>query len=212
MIDNYDSFTYNLVQYFGELGVEVKATTSLSFSTVLSKGNFRYTSRPTSITSYDNGSKPDQTQTIYIKNFYINGTPQTAASFGLKYQGPKSLWVNINANYFDDIWVDFNPERRTIAAIENLYNDIEKAKLFTEQTKIDGQFTLDFSISKSWRIKNYNLSLNFNINNVLDNQKLVTSAYEQLRYDFADNNISKFPPKMYYAFGRTYYISLGVRF
>ena len=24
MIDNYDSFTYNLVQYFGELGADVK--------------------------------------------------------------------------------------------------------------------------------------------------------------------------------------------
>ena len=24
MLDNYDSFTYNLVQYFGELGVDVQ--------------------------------------------------------------------------------------------------------------------------------------------------------------------------------------------
>ncbi|MCW9079000.1 MAG: anthranilate/aminodeoxychorismate synthase component II, partial [Gammaproteobacteria bacterium] len=24
MIDNYDSFTFNIVQYFGELGAEVK--------------------------------------------------------------------------------------------------------------------------------------------------------------------------------------------
>ena len=24
LIDNYDSFTYNLVQYFGELGAEIK--------------------------------------------------------------------------------------------------------------------------------------------------------------------------------------------
>jgi len=195
-----------------ELGVEVKVTTSLSFSAVLSKGDFRYTSRPKAFTSADSKIFPDYTDTIYCKNFYINGTPQTAGSFGIKYQGPKSLWVNINANYFDDIWVDFNLDRRTISAVAPLYNDIAKAKLLTEQTKVAGQFTLDLSVSKSWRIKNYNLSLNFNINNLLDNQKLVTSAYEQLRFDYANYDVNKFPPKYYYGFGRTYYISLGVRF
>ncbi|MDY0074213.1 MAG: aminodeoxychorismate/anthranilate synthase component II [Thauera sp.] len=32
MIDNYDSFTYNLVQYFGELGAEVKVCRNDEFS------------------------------------------------------------------------------------------------------------------------------------------------------------------------------------
>jgi anthranilate synthase component 2 len=33
MLDNYDSFTYNLVQYFGELGEEVKVVRNDEAST-----------------------------------------------------------------------------------------------------------------------------------------------------------------------------------
>ncbi|HEX7531371.1 MAG TPA: anthranilate synthase component II, partial [Pyrinomonadaceae bacterium] len=38
VIDNYDSFTYNLVQYFGQLGceVEVKRNDQVSLDTILS--------------------------------------------------------------------------------------------------------------------------------------------------------------------------------
>ena len=32
MIDNYDSFTYNVVQYFGELGVDVQVFRNDSIS------------------------------------------------------------------------------------------------------------------------------------------------------------------------------------
>jgi hypothetical protein len=199
-----------------ELGVEVKANSSISILAVLAKGNFRYTNDVKSITSYDNGSLPDTIQNVYSKNFHINGTPQTAMSLGLKYQGPKSIYVNINANYYDDIWVDFNPERRTVAALDglnpNIPADMAKAVYIVEQTQVDGQFTLDASISKSWQVKKYNLSLNFSVSNILDNKNLITSGYEQLRFDFEGKNVDKFPPKYYYGFGRTFFVSLGVRF
>jgi len=195
-----------------EVGIEAKATTSISVIGVFSKGNFLYTSRPTATTSVENGSITDTAQTIYCKNFYVNGTPQTAASLGLKWQGPKFWYVNLNANYFDDIWVDFAPERRTIGAIEGIYDNDPLIKSITEQQKVAGQFTLDASVSKSWKIKQYTILFNASVSNILDNQKLITSAYEQLRFDFEGKDVDKFPAKYYYGFGRTYFISLGLRF
>ena len=135
---------------------------------------------------------------------------------GLKYQHPKYLFINLNANYFDDIWIDFNPERRTETAIENLGSDDPRIPAILNQVKTDPQFTLDFSIGKSWRISRkentYYLNLNINVNNILDNKKLITTGYEQNRFDFADKNVDKFPPKYYYGFGRTYFLMLAVRF
>lgn len=195
-----------------EIGLEGKVTSSISLVGVFSKGDFRYNSRPLATTSVENGSIPDTTQTIYCKNFFVNGTPQTAGSLGIKWQGPKYWWVNINANYFDDIWIDFSPERRTIGAISGIYNNDDLIKQITTQQKAPGQFTMDASVSKSWRIKQYTILLNASMSNILDNQKLITSGYEQLRFDFEGKNVDKFPPKYYYGFGRTYFVSLGLRF
>ena len=35
--------------------------------------------------------------------------------------------------------------------------------------------------------------------------------FEQLRFDFTDNNVSKFPAKYGYAFGRTYFLNIVYR-
>jgi hypothetical protein len=198
-----------------EAGLDVKINSSFSVSGAASHANYRYTSRPEAIISADNGSIPNDTSTIYIKNFYVSGTPQKAYSLGLKYQHPKYLFVNINANYFDDIWIDFNPERRTERAIANLGQDDERLSGILNQIKADPQFTVDLSIGKSWRIRRENtyfINLNFNINNILDNTSLITNGYEQNRFDFAGKNVDKFPPKYYYGFGRTYFLMLAVRF
>lgn len=195
-----------------EIGLEGKVTSSISLIGVFSKGDFRYTSRPTATTSSENGVIPDTAQTIYCKNFYVNGTPQTAGTFGIKWQGPKYWYVNINANYFDDIWVDFAPERRTIGAVAGIYNNDQLIRDITKQERAPGQFTMDASVSKSWKVKQYTILFNASVSNILDNKELVTSGYEQLRYDISKQQYGKFPSKYYYGFGRTYFVSLGLRF
>jgi len=47
----------------------------------------------------------------------------------------------------------------------------------------------------------------------LEWQKLqMTVGYEQLRYDFAEKNVDKFPAKRFYAYGINFFASVGIRF
>ena len=195
-----------------EFGAEVKITSALSLQGVASVGNFRYTNRPLATIAYDNGSKADTTELVYIKNFFVPGTPQTATSLGLKYAGPGFLFVNINANYFDNNYVDFNPERRTSLAISNLGPGDPLIEEITHQQKLPSAFTLDASIGKSWRFGDYFLNLNFSVSNILDNQDVITTGFEQMRFDFETKNVSKFPPKYFYSYGRNFFLNIGFRF
>jgi len=203
-----------------EFGAETRITSYLKAVAVVSLGNYRYTNRPTGTRSYDNGSLPDTTETIYVKNFYVGGSPQFASSLGLRFN--KNYWfIDVNANYYDKIWLDFNPQRRTFKAVTMLGKGDELIDIITDQQQLDGGFTLDASIGKSIRIKSYFINLNFSISNILDNQKLISGGYEQNRIDLTTSfsplythieNPNKFPPKYYYAYGRTFFLNVGFRF
>ncbi len=195
-----------------EVGMQAKITSWLSAVAVGSFGNFRYTNRPMGTINFDNGSQPDTTEMIYLKNFYVGGTPQIASAVGLKFN--RNYWfIDINLNYFDKIYLPFNPERRTQKAIENLDPGDPQIATITEQQKLDGGFTLDASIGKSWRINGkYFLNVNFQVSNILNNTDLITGGYEQLRFDFETKNVNKFPPKYYYAMGRNFFFNVGIRF
>ncbi len=199
-----------------EFGAETRLLSSLKLVTVASYGNYRYTNRPTGTINYDNGSMPDTTQTIYAKNFYFGGTPQFAGSLGLRFN--KNYWfVDVNANYYDKMWLDFNPMRRTQAAIANLGPGDQLIELITKQQQLDGGFTFDASIGKSIRIKyKYFININFSVNNILNNTSLISGGYEQNRFDYTheylQNGIDKFPAKYYYSYGRTYFFNVGFRF
>lgn len=194
-----------------ELGTEFKATSTISLIAVGALGNFRYTSEPTATISLENQAQPDVTETIYQKNFYVSGTPQNAASLGIKYAHPKYWYLNANFNYFDKMWLDFNPERRTENAVLGLENDSIINNIIKQQ-QLDGGFTLDASLGKSISYKKYYININFSVSNILNNQNLITNGYEQMRYDYVNNNLNKFPPKYFYMYGRTFYLTASVRF
>lgn len=196
-----------------EIGLDAKLTKTLSLVAAANIGNYRYISRPTAHVSYDNLSQPDTSYTVYTKYFYVPGTPQNAGSIGLKYNHPKFWFANINFNYFDKMYLDFNPERRTQLAIANLGEGDPLIETITAQQKLDGGYTVDVSVGKSWIVKKkYNLALNISVNNILDNQDLITGGFEQMRFDFTNKNVNKFPPKYFYAYGRSFFAMLTLNF
>lgn len=195
-----------------EFGIDVKITPVVSVYGALALGEYLYTSRPTAITSFENGSRNDTTQVIYMKNFYVNGTPQVASSVGLKLALPNYWYIDVVGNYTTMSYIDFFPERRTSGAIVYGMTD-EEIKAITEQEMLKGGFTLDASIGKSLRLfRKYTLNLNFSVSNILDNKTIQTGGFEQSRFDFETYNVNKFPPKYYYGLGRTWFLNIGFRF
>ena len=201
-----------------ELGAEIKLNSMLALILAGNFGDYIYTSRPKVTMNADNGydvliaDNDSQSQTVYWKNFHVPGSPQAAGTIGLKFNH-NYWWVNINANYFDKIYCDLNPERRTTAARGTLPEDSELLSDIISQERLKGQFTLDASISKSWRIqRKYNIGFNISVTNILNNKKLVTTAWEQYRFDFKENNVDKFGNKYYYAFGTTFYAGFNFQF
>jgi len=196
-----------------EFGAEVKATKMLSFTGVASIGQYFYTSRPSTLLTFDNGIVPDTTFTTYMKNFNLSGTPQTALSLGLKFN--YDYWFfNFNANYFGNIWLDFNPERRTEAAVQNLTPGDPLIALVTQQRKLNGGFTFDASIGKSILIKRkFYININFSVSNIFNNTDLQTGGYEQMRFVSKDfvKGIDNFDPKYFYMYGRTFFLNLSFR-
>ena len=195
-----------------EFGAEVKATKSLSFVAVAAIGQYLYTSRPTTIISYDNGSAPNDTVTTYYKNFYVPETPQLALSGGLKYNY-KYWFFDMNANYYDEAYMDMNPERRTLAALSLLGPGDPKIQKIINETKLKGGFTLDASLGKSIRINyKYFISINFSVTNLLDNKNIQNGGYEQNRFDFTlAKNVDRYQPKLFYYYGRTYFLNVSFR-
>ncbi|MCO5232681.1 MAG: TonB-dependent receptor [Chitinophagales bacterium] len=213
---NYSLTNIDKIHFGGELGVEAKIYKGFSMTLAAAMGRYFNTSRQNAEVTLDNSSEILQNELIYSKYFKEGGTPQTAATLGFNYRSPKYWFASVNLNYFDDMWLDYNPLRRTWAAVEELPNPSDTYDQVVQQERLKAQLTLDFFGGYSWKLdktfknmkKAHYIYLNVGVNNITNNKNLITGGYEQLRYDFENANVNKFPSRYFYAYGTNYFINI----
>jgi hypothetical protein len=194
-----------------ELGIDVNITSTLSGYIVAGTGDYFYNSRPDVTIARDNDFEvlADQ-RTVYLQNYKLGGLTHTAGSVGLRYNAPQFWFVGTNMNYFDDIYIDINPDRRTADALDGLVASDPQWNQVLNQQKMDNAITFDIFGGKSWRLApGQFLNLNISVNNVFDLKDFSIGGFEQLRYDSRD--LDRFPSKYFYLYGRSYFINLVYR-
>lgn len=201
-----------------ELGMAFKITPSLTATAAGTIASYRYKNNPTGVRSYENGTQPDTATTVYLKNYHIGGTPQTAVNIGLDWAAPKMWFFNINASWMGNSYVNLSPIRHE--ALTDLWTqypdkaDLEQAvKEITGEEKLKNAFTLNASIGKLIYInRKMSLNVNLNVDNILNRKDIMTYGYQQGRFDYTDFNRLKYPNKYYFAQGIKVFVNVGLRF
>lgn len=200
-----------------EISSEYKITSTLSAKLAIGFGQNYIDERPVVNIIQDNtGEVLFEDETIYVKNFRLQGA-QSAYTLGLNYNSPKYWYVNLNFNYFDHLYLDYNPLRRTVGAVEGVERGSDFYYEILEQERLDPGFTLDFFGGGSKKIGDKFIYLNVGVNNILNNQNLRTGGFEQTRLATVDDtntveNLGTFPSRYFFAFGRNYFVNLSYKF
>ncbi len=195
-----------------EIGIEKNLFVAHTIQGAFGYGQFLYKGHPTAQVWQDNNAASlFENRTVYWNNYRVGMSPQLVTGIGYRYNAKKFWFAGINFNYFDEIYIDPNPDRRTAESISKyLVTDPQFAQI-TDQEKLPSYFTLNLNAGKSFRImKKYFLNFNYSVNNLLNNKNILISGQEQLRWD--QSNLYKFPNRYIYMTGLTYMFSANFNF
>lgn len=230
-----------------ELGFKVPLpVTGLSLSGAASIGDYVYTSIPRVTQTIDNSGDliMDNREVAYwmshniykkdasgnyvygedgspvvekVQKHYVGNTPQIAATLGLNYRTRNYLFIGLDLQYFDKMYLEMNPLYRTDIAVcgpDNIWTPAEEEYMAAQET-FAPQFILNASIGKSWYIdRKYNIGFSLEIKNILNNKWLKTGGYEQSRLIDSENDerYYRFDSKYFYMQGINYMLNIYFRF
>lgn len=179
-------------------------------------GYHRYTSRQQVTVSLDNNEFLLDKMEVYTRNFRVAGSPQWVLGSGIQYKTANSFFLQLNWNYFDQRWLEFNPVRRTYDALQGVQPTSEQWNKIIMQTKLPTESTINLFIGKGFSIPSYKQGKRvryfcvLSVQNLLNKKDMITGGYEQLRFDQETKNIEKFPPKLFFGNGINYAVSISM--
>ncbi len=230
-------------RYYGvELGFKIPIIADLSLSGAASIGDYTYTSNPYFTQTRDNTAAIlVENARVYWKGMKVESTPQTALSLGLNYRTGNNIYLSVDAEYFDNMYLSMNPLYRTLGAMSGRVDDTMVDNLFdgtaeelinmaahageesalralTAQEKFTPALIFNASIGKTWYVGSNQIGFSFEIKN-LTNNVCRTGGFEQMRL-FSDDEYetttgtrySRFDSKYFYLYGTNYYLNIYFRF
>ena len=223
--DNYRNFVNDAFSGIGQIhegfetGAEVKIYKGLSATAAASVGRYTYTRMLATVTVDNSNTVLARNVPIYTNNYRVPQA-QEAYSVGLSYRSPQYWFVNVNLSYFDQMFSSINEIRRTYAAVEGVPYDSKEWHDIIDQEQLKYQYSLDGLAGYSWLMnkrfkslkKSTFLVFSLSVNNILNNQDIVNNQYEQLRFDFTNNDPNKFAPKKTYSYGTNFSAKITYRF
>lgn len=199
-----------------EAGFSYSLNERWQWNIALAMGLHRFTSRQQVTVSLDNNEALLDKMEVYSKNFRVAGSPQRVLGTGLHYRTPRSFFVQLNWNAFDQQWIEFNPVRRTYEAIEGVVAGSDQWRKMIDQTVLPQVTTMNLFIGKGFKMHNktggrsINYFCTLGINNLLNRMDLITGGYEQLRFDQETKMTDKFPPKFFFGYGINYAATISI--
>ena len=224
--DTYSSFmNYALTgirkQYKGvEFGASYKLSSTLTVSGAANIGRYQYKNNPYGVRSVENGSIPDVRRQVFLKNYYVSGTPQECYSLAFNWSGPHMWFFELNGAWMNRSYISMAYTRHEVMSDLFFSADTEEevqslVREMSAQEKLNEALVINASIGHVIYInRSASFNINLNLNNILDNRNIQTGGYQQGRTDTKDitNTSTKFPNKLYYAQGFKMFLNLGLRF
>ncbi len=188
-----DIFTgLNALHQGAELEITYKPTKKIKAKLMGSMGDWTWEDEVV-VESYDENQVFLGTYTAYTGGVHVGNSAQTTAAFGLDMEVLPKLTLGFDANYFDNIYADFDINSRVAESNEGI-----------DAWEMPAYFLADVNLKYKFKIGKLNSTFYGKINNITDTE-YIADATDGVNHD-------AFTSTVFYGFGTTWTVGLKIKF